>query len=210
MLIYLIKLDGLNLTTQFVFITELNAFMGNLFIGTGIATIIVILVSKSVVMRFGWFWGAIMTPIMILVSGMLFFGSVFFSELMDPISELLGISTLFLSVWLGTIQNILSKSIKYGLFDPTKEMAYIPLEDALKVKGKAAVDVIGARLGKASGGYISSGLIIIMGASIPGGATTADIAPFLSYFIIGIIGVWIYAVFTLAKLYKAKLEETGR
>jgi hypothetical protein len=36
-------------------------------------------------------------------------------------------AALATAVWVGLVQNILSKSIKYALFDPTKEMAYIPL-----------------------------------------------------------------------------------
>jgi len=188
---------------QFPNLNDYNAFMGNVFIGTGIATILVVLVSKNIIMRFGWFMGAILTPLMMLVTGMIFFACVFFSGLMDPLTSLVGMSSLLTSVWLGTIQNVLSKSVKYGLFDPTKEMAYIPLEDNLKVKGKAAVDVIGARLGKASGGYIASGLLIATAG------TVSDIAPILTIFIIGIIVVWIYAVVTLSKLYHAKLAENA-
>ena len=34
----------------------------------------------------------------------------------------------------GTIQNVLSKATKYAFFDPTKEMAYIPLDQESKVR----------------------------------------------------------------------------
>lgn len=38
------------------------------------------------------------------------------------------------AVWVGMVQNVLSKATKYALFDPTKEMAYIPLDKESKVR----------------------------------------------------------------------------
>lgn len=39
-----------------------------------------------------------------------------------------------MAVWVGMVQNVLSKATKYALFDPTKEMAYIPLDKESKVR----------------------------------------------------------------------------
>ena len=44
----------------------------------------------------------------------------------------------------------MTKATKYTAFDPTKEMAYLPLGSEERYKAKAAVDVVGARLGTVS------------------------------------------------------------
>jgi len=40
------------------------------------------------------------------------------------------------------------------MFDPCKEMAFIPLSSEEKTKGKAAIDMIGNTLGKSGGSLV--------------------------------------------------------
>eukprot|EP00957_Ditylum_brightwellii_P016110 1213103-Ditylum_brightwellii.AAC.1 len=54
-------------------------------------------------------------------------------------------AVLHSATMIGTAMILLSRSTKYGLFDPTTQMAYIPLDEESKVKGKAAIDVLGSR-----------------------------------------------------------------
>ena len=76
------------------------------------------------------------------------------------------------------------------MFDPTKEMSYIPLDDELKSKGKAAVDVIGGRAGKSGGALIQFLLlnVIFVGSSL------VELAPVIAGIFIVILLVWFYAV----------------
>ncbi len=179
---------------------EYNAFMGAFSATTGIVTMTLIMMFKGIVRRFGWYTGAIITPAVLLVTGSLFFAFVLFGKSMDPFAAMFGASTLFMAVILGAAQNIFSKGTKYSLFDPTKEMAYIPLDQELKVKGKAAVDVIGGRLGKAGGGLVSGLILIITAAS-----SAIEIAPYLGIIVIGVIALWMLAAGKLSKLYTEKL-----
>lgn len=180
-------------------------FMADLQFYTGIATIIAILFFKGIISRFGWFIGAIITPLMMAVTGALFFMFYLFGDFMSPVTAIIGISSLSMAFYVGLAQNVLSKGTKYSLFDPTKEMAYIPLDPELKSKGKAAVDVIGGRLGKAGGGYISLALF-----SVTAAADVLTIAPYIALLSGVVIVLWIISVGGLSKMYHAKLEETKK
>jgi AAA family ATP:ADP antiporter len=102
-----------------------------------------------------------------------------------------------LAVLISTSQQIIGKSAKYALFDPTKEMAYIPLNDELKVKGKAAVDVSIHQLGKASGGYLTGGLLVAFMAD-----HLIQIAPYFAGFVFLFISFWMMAVLVLNREYQ--------
>lgn len=66
---------------------------------------------------------------------MIFFSLVLFSGPLEPGLAALGLTPLYAAVLVGAAQNIFSKSSKYSLFDPCKEMAYIPLDQETKVRG---------------------------------------------------------------------------
>lgn len=162
-------------------------FMGYFSFFTSITTIAMMLfVGGNVIRRFGWKVGALITPTVLLITGVGFFSFVIFGKHLTGMTAFLGLTPLMIAVVFGTIQNIMSKSSKYSLFDPTKEMAYIPLDQESKVKGKAAIDVVGARLGKAGGSLLQQGLIVGFGS-------LAAITPYLGAILMVVIFAWIAA-----------------
>ena len=106
----------------------------------------------------------------------------------------------------------MSKSSKYSFFDPTKEMAYIPLDEELKTKGKAAVDVIGGRAGKAGGALVQTIMLTLMSTT-----NVILIAPeaFIIFAVVALL--WMYAVKKLsyrvneglARKHKEEAEANG-
>jgi AAA family ATP:ADP antiporter len=176
---------------------DYSTFMGYFSFMTGAATILMMLfVGGNVIRRFGWGVGAQITPVVLLLTGVGFFSFVIFRDSLTALISVLGTTPLMLAVMFGTAQNIMSKSSKYSLFDPTKEMAYIPLDQESKVKGKAAIDVVGARLGKSGGSLVQQGLIVSCGS-------LAAITPYVAGILFLIIFAWIYAANVLSKQFAA-------
>lgn len=167
---------------------DYNAFMGQFTMVSGIVTICFMLIGSNIVRLFGWLTSAMLTPLMILITGILFFGFVSFRNEFEYYTlAFFAMTPTVLSIWLGFSQNILSKSTKYSLFDPTKEMCYIPLDYESKVKGKAAVDVVGGRLGKSGGAFVQQFLLFATGLSL------VEISPYLAVIVLGVVLVWLFA-----------------
>ena len=177
-----------------------SAFMGNFSSATGLITLLMMLAGRFIFRKWGWGTAALITPVTLLTTGAAFFSLTLFPQFFAPITAQLGTTPLMLAVMIGAAQNILSKGAKYSLFDPCKEMAYIPLDAESKTKGKAAVDVIGAPLGKSGGSIIQQILIGIFGSL---SAST----PYLGGILGLIIMVWIKAAASLNIQFQQKNKE---
>ena len=132
----------------------------------------------------------------------IFFGLILFNDALLPLIAALGTTPLMLAVVIGAAQNVLSKSAKYSLFDPCKEMAYIPLDAESKTKGKAAIDVIGNPLGKSGGSLIQQALIFGLGS-------LAVATPYLAVILAAIVVVWIRAARKLNVQFIDAMEKVG-
>ncbi|KAG0498107.1 hypothetical protein HPP92_002798 [Vanilla planifolia] len=119
-------------------------------------------------------------------------------------SSFMGDFSTATAVYVGALQNIFSKSAKYSLFDPCKEMAYIPLDEEMKVKGKAAIDVVCNPLGKSGGALIQQFMILTFGS-------LANSTPYLGGILLVIVLAWLGAARSLdsqfSPLAKQELEK---
>ncbi|EJK46221.1 hypothetical protein THAOC_35120 [Thalassiosira oceanica] len=178
-----------------------SAFMGNFSSATGTVTLAMMLIGRKIFKKFGWKFAAMITPTTIGVTGLMFYALTLFAPFFAPIAASLGTTPLMLAVLVGAVQNILSKSSKYSLFDPCKEMAYIPLDSDSKTKGKAAVDVIGNPLGKSGGALIQQ--ILIFGVGSLAAAT-----PYLACILGVLLLFWYKAVDSLSVQFEEAMEES--
>jgi len=190
------------LKTAFPNPNDYSEFMGAFSSTTGTVTLVMMLISRKIFKVFGWGVAALVTPSMLALTAGAFFSLTLFEGAMGPLVAALGTTPLMLAVVVGAVQNILSKSSKYALFDPCKEMAYIPLDPESKTKGKAAVDVIGNPLGKSGGSFVQQGLIFAFGS-------LAVSTPYLAAVLAGIMLVWIRSARSLNTQFREAMAQQG-
>jgi AAA family ATP:ADP antiporter len=185
---------------QFPNPNDYSSFMGDFSTYTGVVTFIMMLASRFIFKKFGWGVAALITPVVLFITAIGFFGLVLFSEALTPSIAAMGMTPLFAAVLIGAAQNIFSKSSKYSLFDPCKEMAYIPLDQETKIKGKAAIDVVCNPLGKSGGALIQQFLILGFGS-------LAASTPYLAVCLFFIIGIWIRSSMSLNEQFTEVTKE---
>ena len=171
---------------------DYQRFMGNFSSAVGLSTCIVIFFGVQVIRLLGWKVGALATPTIMAVLAAPFFACILLGLEGSP-------NRLAIAVVFGTIQSLLSKTAKYALFDPTTQMAYIPLDDESKVRGKAAIDVLGSRIGKSGGSLIQQGLVFLFGNIV-------NAAPAVGVLYYSVLLTWISAANRLSGLFHAQTE----
>ncbi len=166
----------------------------------GFCSFFITLFAGGILIRsLGWHFCAQMPPIVIGVSSLTFLTLCLNPSWLSPFTGLFNLSPLGMIVLFGAFQNVSTKVMKYVLFDSTKEMAYIPLDMESKVKGKAAIDVVGARLGKSGASWVQIALIQLAGTG-----SVLSITHFLIPLIACTVIFWIFSVRTLNKQFQEK------
>ena len=87
--------------------------MGDFSTATGAVTFTMMILSRYIFRYFGWGVAALITPTVLLVTGILFFSLVLFSDSVAPTLKALGLTPLMAAVLVGAAQNVFSKSSKY-------------------------------------------------------------------------------------------------
>lgn len=185
---------------------DYNIYMGQLMTLMGvIATLASIFVTGNIMRRFSWTTGALIPAAITLITGSAFFIFVMFqgSSLSMVIAGLFSSTPLMIGLTLGTLQNCLSRASKYTLFDATKEMAFIPLSSEGKLKGKAAIDGVGSRIGKSGSSVIHQCLLLVF-------ATVGASTPYVAGIFFLVVIIWVTSVFSLGKKFDflTKKKET--
>ena len=137
---------------------------------------------------FSWKKTAYFTPVILSVTSMLFFGTIFIHH-MDYhfLTVGFGLTPLTLVVLIGGLQNSICRSAKFTFFDTTKEIAFIPLSKDDRIKAKAVIDGVGSRLGKSAGAV----MVQVMVLFVP---TVSAMAPYFFVILIPILSSWFWAI----------------
>ena len=180
----------------------LTRIYGSQSIFGGLLSIALTLFVAAPIMRRGWYFAASFAPAVTLIATVVFFGFLYLQDALPGLTAYWGISPLLLAVLCGMFTISFIKSAGYILFNPTKEQAYIPLDEESRVRGKAIVDGVGLRLGRSLGSFILVGII----GPLLGPINNAKNGIFVV--ILLMVTLWLRAVKKLSIAYKKRVEES--
>ena len=183
--------------------SDFQTYMGNVTTWIGVvATFAAIFITGNVIRRFSWTASAMIPAAVMLVTGLGFFGFMIFQNSgLESFAAIAGFaSPLTFALFLGSFQNVFARACKYTFFDATKEIAFIPLSPESKLKGKAAIDGVGSRLGKSGGSIIHQGLLLLF-------TTVSASTPFVAVIFLGVLLVWLLSIISLGKQFDQLIQK---
>ena len=175
-----------------------------------VAMFLMTFVSHNVIRLFGWKITALLAPAICTLTSTIFYLSAIISKTYyeDPQEEgkfLVAQPAATISMWLGLLFCVATKATKYASFDPAKEMAYLPLTSEQKTKSKAAVDIVGARLGKGGAALFN---IFVLNWIMAKEVTFERTTQLMSLTAVGVMmAIWIYSTLFLARAIKETQNE---
>lgn len=175
--------------------SSIGEYLSNFYIKTGITTIILGVINRILLKQYSWRFANSIVPSVLFLSSFVFFFLIVFPSFI-PNWLFFGYSSAYVAMSIGFYQDNLIKSCKYSILDPNVQMLYQPLDEDLRVNGKAAVDVIGAKLGKSMGSFLESSLSVIFK-----GANQIMLAPIFMPIVLGGFSVWLFALMYLSTEY---------
>lgn len=169
---------------------DYQIFMSNFNFILGIITLLtLVFISGNLLQFIGWKVSAKITPLVIFFTGSIFFFVSYFSKNFDFFYKLINYTPLKVVVLLGAFQNLATKACKYAFFDSTKEIVFIPLDKESKVKGKAAIDLVGSRIGKSGSSVFQLFIMKLLNTS-----SILMITPFIIPVFIIMLIFWLYSI----------------
>ena len=184
---------------------EYGLYFGKVMMITGIlATISDFFLCSNLIRKFGWTATAMVTPVIMAVTSICFFGFLLAADSVEPyLLHVFGIGPIVLTSFFGSMQNALARSSKYSLFDATKEMAFIPLDPQCRVQSKAAIDGVCSRLGKSGGSLFYQFLLL----GVVGGGDLVACVPYVAVMVVILLSVWGRSVKQLGKRFNELTSE---
>ncbi|MGB0356825.1 MAG: Npt1/Npt2 family nucleotide transporter [Cytophagales bacterium] len=119
--------------------------------------------SGNIIRKWGWKVTAYIMPVTVLVSGTLFLLAAHYKHHLGFLETYLHCTPAKFVVYLGAAQHLLWKVAEYVFFDKTREMAYINCDANARRKGKAVIDLLGSRSGKALGNQVQTLIMCLAG-----------------------------------------------
>merc|ERR1719181_2109381 len=193
--------------------SKMTVFKGMETMLTGVLTLSAMMfIGSNLLNWFGWLFTALFTPVVAGIFCVLFYficstTNIATYQLLFIDGKLAmknagsGTSLAWVCAYLGMAMCVFIKSFKYATLDPTKEIAYLPLDKSEKSKAKAIVDIVGARAGKSAGALFNIFFTSIIGG---GSALTTPMKIVSFFFSMTLLLLWISSAYRLDKHIKER------